>query len=391
MNEELMDFVEWLPNNSELFADMDVEAIIAQINDLASSDEGKETLEQLTKQYKSKEMGLFKKGGKLNYLLCLKKGGKVQDCGCGKKIEKAAEGTDGLRERGSINAYDERYPEFNRDSTWSVVSTPNGPAYVKNVFSGNTLEQNVVTEGINGVPRRTIRSITSYDNPAESDTTYIDAYGLEAGRNPGLLARLFGNVHSDKFMDNIDSILVGMEPRQLSEKEVNRTKKKQEGGEISRKDALEMLRTTGSSNKESRREYRNAKREARQSGLRGDEIRNAARSAIMTRGVNRILPALDEVVIEDEPLVLEDTFANLEVPTSLGITIAEPVKPVTFKEAFAAARKLGQTEFEWNGKRYNTRLSNSRPFTSAAVKELGPYGKQAAPYWETVAMTFSKK
>lgn len=92
MNEELMDFVEWLPNNSELFADMDVESIIAQINDLASSDEGKETLEQLTKQYKSKEMGLFKKGGKLDYLLCLKKGGKVQDCGCGKKL-KAEEGT----------------------------------------------------------------------------------------------------------------------------------------------------------------------------------------------------------------------------------------------------------------------------------------------------------
>ena len=236
MNEELMDFVKWLPNNSELFADMDVEAIIAQINDLASSDEGKEILEQLTKQYKSKEMGLFKKGGKLNYLLCLKKGGKVQDCGCGKKIEKAQGGSDGLRERGSVNAYDERYPEFNRDSTWSVVSTPNGPAYVKNVFSGNTLEQNVVTEGINGVPRRTIRSITSYDNPAESDTTYIDANGLEAGRNPGMLARLFGNVHSDKFMDNIDSILVGMEPRQLSEKEVDRTKKKQDGGEISRKE-----------------------------------------------------------------------------------------------------------------------------------------------------------
>lgn len=213
-----------------------------------------------------------------------------------------------------------------------------------------------MTEGINGVPRRTIRSITSYDNPAESDTTYIDANGLEAGRNPGILARLFGNVHSDKFMNNIDSILVGMEPRQLSEKEVNKTKKKQEGGEISRKDALNMLRTTGSSNKESRREYRDAKREARQSGLRGDEMRNAARSAIMARGVNRILPALDEVVIEDEPLVLEDTFANLEVPTSLGITIAKPVKPFTFNEAFAAARKLGQTEFEWDGERYNTQI-----------------------------------
>ena len=33
-------------------------------------------------------MELFKKGGKFDYLLCLKKGGNIQDCGCGKKIEK---------------------------------------------------------------------------------------------------------------------------------------------------------------------------------------------------------------------------------------------------------------------------------------------------------------
>ena len=97
-------------------------------------------------------------------------------------------------------------------------------------------------------------------------------------------------------MDNIDSILVGMEPRQLSEKEVRITKTNQEGGEISRRDALTMLRTTGSSNSESRKEYRDAKREARQSGLRGKEMRQAARNAAMTRGTNRILPALDSLL-----------------------------------------------------------------------------------------------
>ena len=225
-----MNFVKWLSEHVELFKGLTTEETVFKINNLSASEEGKETLEQLTKQYKNTEMGIFKEGGKLDYLLCLKKGGRIQDCGCGKKIEKAQGGSDGLRERGSINAYDERYPEFNRDSTWSIVHTQNGPAYVKNVFSGNDLEQNVVTEGIHGVPRRTIRSITNYDNPAKSDTTYIDANGLEAGRNPGILARILGNVHSDKFMNNIDSILNGMEPRQLSEKEVKRTKKNKEGG-----------------------------------------------------------------------------------------------------------------------------------------------------------------
>lgn len=227
---ELAKFVEWLVQSGESPEGASFDETVSWINELATSEEGQQILGRLIQTYKNKEMGIFKEGGKLDYLLCLKKGGAIQDCGCGKKIEKAQGGSDGLRERGSINAYDERYPEFNRDSTWSIVSTPNGPAYVKNVFSGNDLEQNIVTEGIYGVPRRTIRLITNYDNPAKSDTTYIDANGLEARRNPGILARFLGNVHSDEFMNNIDSILNGMEPRQLSEKEVKRTKKNKEGG-----------------------------------------------------------------------------------------------------------------------------------------------------------------
>lgn len=38
---------------------------------------------------------LFEKGGKLHYLLCMKNGG-VADCGCGKKIEKAQGGSEGV-------------------------------------------------------------------------------------------------------------------------------------------------------------------------------------------------------------------------------------------------------------------------------------------------------
>jgi hypothetical protein len=103
---------------------------------------------------------------------------------------------------------------------------------VKNIFSGNTLEQNVVTPGIHGVPRRIIREITNYDIPADADTLYRDANGLTGKRNPGFIDRLFGNVHSDKFMDRVDSILDGMEPRQLSEREVKKTQRKQNGGNI---------------------------------------------------------------------------------------------------------------------------------------------------------------
>lgn len=81
--DDLMNFVEWLPDNVESFSDLSIEEVISKINEMSTSDEGKQILKQLTKQYKGME--LFKKGGKLDYLLCLQKGGKVQDCGCSKK------------------------------------------------------------------------------------------------------------------------------------------------------------------------------------------------------------------------------------------------------------------------------------------------------------------
>lgn len=84
MNEELMNFVKWLPEHVELFKGLTTEETVSKINNLSASEEGKETLEQLTKQYKNTEMGIFKEGGKLHQLLCFKTGGKGPDCGCNK-------------------------------------------------------------------------------------------------------------------------------------------------------------------------------------------------------------------------------------------------------------------------------------------------------------------
>ena len=106
---------------------------------------------------------------------------------------------------------------------------------MKNTFSGNTLEQNLVTYDEGGVPRRSVRRITNYDVPAQTDTTYRDARGLWSSRNPSLLAKLTGNVHSTRFMDNVDSNLEGFEPAQLNEREVRKTQKKACGGPLPKK------------------------------------------------------------------------------------------------------------------------------------------------------------
>lgn len=145
--------------------------------------------------------GMFAKGGKLEQLLT-----KYQSGGS-------------LRQRGKLNAYRGSYPKYVNDGTWTSM---NG-ADIKNVFNGNTLEQNVVTKGINGIPRRSVRIITNYDMPAKSDTFYVDANGLQARRNPGFFQKLFGNVHTPEFMNNVDAKLENAEPIQLSEREVKAT------------------------------------------------------------------------------------------------------------------------------------------------------------------------
>ena len=235
--QDLVNFINWLIENKEAPKGASFEETISWINELSTSEDGKRMLNQLLNTYKkSNNMGLFKKGGKFDYLLCLKKGGNIQDCGCGKKIEK-----------------------------------------------------------------------------------------------------------------------------------------NQPGGEISRRDALTMLRTTGSSNLESIKEYRDAKRAARESGLRGEEMRQAARQGAINRAVDRIMPVLDhDIVVEDEPLDLPNVdFSNLDVPKDLHVLFVKPVtftKPVSFNEAFGTARKAGKKVFEWNGKQYST------------MKDTDPeYGKSPSP------------
>lgn len=120
--------------------------------------------------------------------------------------------------------------------------------------------------------------------------------------------------------------------------------KAQDGTKLSRTDSLNMLRTTGSTNKESRQEYRAAKRDARSSGLRGNEMRQTARFASMQRGLDRMLPAFDDIVIEDEPIVINDkSFTNLDtsVPTVQKIDRFGG----NFNSAFAAAKRNGLDKF----------------------------------------------
>lgn len=208
-------FIQWLPQNIQKFEGVvpektikaiasaqSAEEVVIALNEFSKQQEGTQVIPQMFQVFKkSQKTGMFKKGGKLEQLLT-----KYQSGGF-------------LRQRGKLNAYRGSYPKYVNDGTWTSM---NG-ADIKNVFNGNTLEQNVVTKGINGIPRRSVRIITNYDMPAKSDTFYVDANGLQARRNPGFFQKLFGNVHTPEFMDSVDAKLVGAEPIQLSEREVKAT------------------------------------------------------------------------------------------------------------------------------------------------------------------------
>lgn len=90
--EKLLQFVEWLGQNVPELKGQSPEQIVETVNKLSASEEGQQMLQGLIQEFESSTTGMFKKGGKLDYLLCLKKGGNIQDCGCGKKLSKKQSG-----------------------------------------------------------------------------------------------------------------------------------------------------------------------------------------------------------------------------------------------------------------------------------------------------------
>lgn len=185
--------------------DMTVSEVAEKLNKM-SEDEIKNVVE-MTK--------LFEKGGKLNYLLCLKKGG-VADCGCGSRIIKNQEPAEKLRARGNkpvtSGIFQPSYdPEG--DANWF---RHNG-AWVRNHFVGNDLTQYVVTDGYWGTPRISKRVIENYDNPRIADTLNYDANG--------------SSKNSRDFINRQNAILEGAEPRAINGREA-RILSRQNGGEM---------------------------------------------------------------------------------------------------------------------------------------------------------------
>lgn len=68
--EELIQFVQWLPSKVAEFKDKTPEEIVGALNQMAQSEEGMNVISGLINQFKQEQStGMFRKGGKINFLI----------------------------------------------------------------------------------------------------------------------------------------------------------------------------------------------------------------------------------------------------------------------------------------------------------------------------------
>jgi hypothetical protein len=87
----------------------------------------------------------------------------------------------------------------------------------------------------------------------------------------------------------------------------------------------------------------------------------------------------NDMAIDDETRERARKFVNKETSNEEMEKASSGMSPTKtdFKSAFAAARKGGESTFEWNGKKYTTEMASAKP---AAKAEVGPTrSKSAAP------------
>lgn len=298
----------------------------------------------------------FNNGGMID---CLRKGGSVKDCGCGSKIEKAQ---DGKSELGKVKSGNWR-------DYHTIINAPGDTLRFKQYYSG---------------------PVTMQTHP-EGGITYTQSY--DGGTN-----YMYNKDYKPSWWDKF---WYGMKPvdreteqnwQQLIQNHKNdpavkdKTQKRQMGGTIEdegpvagripRSSMFDAAREfmPGVDRKFVRQAYRAAKRQGRAAGNTGTYLRQDARDRVIEKFRNYAdnspvnmpqIPVLStDIEIEDTPITINDnTFTNLNssMPTVQKIDRFGG----NFNSAFAAARRSGLGEFEWNGKRYNTMLAPAAPLGKA--------------------------
>lgn len=138
---EMQGFVTWIKSNIEGFKDKSEQEIAKSLSDMAKSDEGKKSVQDLYSRYQKskKQKSKFEDGGKFQSFICKHGHGGDIGCGCsGGKVIRGEEGVPGIDENDRIdNITGKRYQEILPNGTIKQTLTRNEP---DNTTSYTTLE-----------------------------------------------------------------------------------------------------------------------------------------------------------------------------------------------------------------------------------------------------------
>ncbi len=95
---DMQGFVTWIKSNVEGFKDKSEQEIAKSLSDMAKSDEGKKSVQDLYSRYQKskKQKSKFADGGKFQDFICKHGRGGNVECGCGGMVIRGAEGIDDI-------------------------------------------------------------------------------------------------------------------------------------------------------------------------------------------------------------------------------------------------------------------------------------------------------
>lgn len=346
---KLLQFITWLGENVPELKDQAPEQIVSTINQLSESKEGQQMLQGLIEEFESNMTSMFKKGGKLGYLLCLKKGGSIKDCGCGcKKIEKGQQGIPNLEYNESTKWMDDKISPRIKHSLGRFRSAG----------SVSSFEPSIVGRGLG---LQTTYDSGDFKSYAESPKDYLDRH------------------------KNFQNQLSSQSRLEFNYKDPG-IALKQDGGRVlwseqypyaTRRDTIKAaMDEMGFSRAQARLAYKNQKNALRNAGFSGKEMLQNARYNIIDTAYP-ITQASESQPSVSQPPVLDTNFEIEDVPIEVNDTFI-PIenKPLTvekidkfggnFNDAFAAARRSKLDSFVWDNpnaqyERYSTQLGKTTP------------------------------
>lgn len=353
---DMQEFVTWIKSNVEGFKDKSEQEIVKSLSDMAKSDEGKKSVQDLYSRYQKakKQKSKFADGGKFQDFICKHKRGGNVDCGCGGMVIRGEDGIDSVPD-GFLQSDTPVHA-----AALAAKKTVRLPWFgIGRRRVGATIDQNGGKHfyewgDVNGNTAQTTVSI-----PAPGDTIVKQSVATNRGWIPNTYPQ--GSTQYETIMERFRPIVDTGVPY----KEDGGVVSEQEGGELTRKQARILSRHNKGFNRgQFQLAMANADAALRaNTDLRGRDLRQAKRR--MVAGLN------------DKPLAISTT---IESPTlvapSTGLVRSEVVEAPKANVAATQASSTLQRSASTN-RRSNIARPEDFPMQEIVIPQIStniPFG-----------------